>query len=102
MQSQCRPFHVAGFNAYSLAELAMAEAATHPSAPLVTSAAADGRRSVHDAAPTPAAALLTVSGRELVAESLARAASLELNTVRTWAHTSDGLRAPFQVELFSR
>lgn len=81
--SRCQPFHVAGFNAYQLCEAAYIPPAT-PLANIPSVAAAGPR------GPTAA------HQRQLVAEGMARAAALGMNTVRTWAFTSNP-RTPFQV-----
>jgi hypothetical protein len=46
--------------------------------------------------PASANTLKGLSGRQLVLDSLSRATSQGLNTVRTWAHTSNK-ETPFQV-----
>ena len=106
--SRCRPFSIVGFNAYDLCELAMA-----PPTPIATPTAAaaaglannvSAPSSSSNSSNTSAAAaethppVLLMSGRELVVDSLARAAALGMNTLRTWAHTSNP-DTPFQVRL---
>ena len=82
--SRCRPFHVAGFNAYQLCEAAYTPPVASPAN--ISSADAAGPR------------LPTSPQRKLVAGGMAHAAALGMNTVRTWAFTSRP-STPFQVRM---
>ena len=104
--SRCRPFSIVGFNAYDLCELAMAPPtpiSTPPAAAAVlannvTASSSNNSNSSNTSAATaePHPPVLLMNGRELVVDSLARAAALGMNTLRTWAHTSNP-DTPFQV-----
>ncbi|GAX85334.1 hypothetical protein CEUSTIGMA_g12751.t1 [Chlamydomonas eustigma] len=103
------PFFVVGLNAYDLTEVALITTNTPQSQPQdlpsMQSAAVAAVGISRDSPPPPSVppvvhtsmtTLKDLSGRELVLDSLSRAASQGLNTVRTWAHTSNE-ETPFQV-----
>ena len=105
LMSRCRPFSIVGFNAYDLCELAMAPptpistppaAATAIANNVSASSSSNNSNTSAAAEPAPQPPVLLMSGRELVVDSLARAAALGMNTLRTWAHTSNP-DTPFQV-----
>ena len=88
LEARCQHFQVAGFNAYDLVELTLIPSGPPPPPSSAANSTAP--------ATTASSTVGGLSGEALVHDSLAQAAALGLNTVRTWAHTSNP-DAPFQV-----